>query len=549
MNAGASSGNSTTTTEIPDWIKNPWQELYGRADDVYQHLSDDYKSQRAYYDPGQRVAGLNEDQFAGIDLAKQNAFGGLDWLSRAKEGVEDVMNGGAGSSPINFNPAIGISSQSAPDASIYSYQGPQAARASPITSQSTPESSIYSYAGPQAALASYDFERKAPDASAYNFQGPQRAYVDGVSMREVQAGTLPGTNLSQYTNPHEDMVVSRAMGDIDQQRQRMQNENRSNATAQGAWGGSGFGGRFGVTEGATNEAALDAMADMSGQLRQAGYDRATGLASADIDRTLGANLDNASRAMQIGTNNAQLQQQTNLAGFGANVDKARSIFDANFQQGRANQDAINSVQENNTARQQQANLAGFGAGVDKARTMYDTAVQTGFKNMDAWNAGVENNATREQQANLARFGADVDRSGRIYDTEAQYGLANMAAYNDLQKFNSDGSMRAGIADAQRLLDNTGLEMGAADRLSQLAAQRQNMGLTGAGVYSGAGGQQQATEQQLRDAQYEEFNRRRTMPYEALTAMALPFGVQPNQLGGTSNTNSKGKSGGVALGGG
>lgn len=123
----------------------------------------------------------------------------------------------------------------------------------------------------------------------------------------TQARQLAGKDLSAYTNPYEDQVVQGALGDIDQQRQRALNGSNA-ATPSGAFGGS----RQGVSDALTNEAYARQSADTASQLRQGGYDRATGLAGSDVDRQ--TNTDQFNTGIDQANTAANLQGAQGLLG-------------------------------------------------------------------------------------------------------------------------------------------------------------------------------------------------------------------------------------------
>lgn len=125
---------------------------------------------------------------------------------------------------------------------------------------------------------------------------------------DVNPGNVPGSDLSNYQNPYENQVVQGALGDIDLQRQRSLNESNA-ATPRGAFGGS----RQGVADALTNEAYGRQSASTAAQLRQGGYDRATGLLTSDLDRGLAAQTQNANLDYTARSGDASLRQQADLA--------------------------------------------------------------------------------------------------------------------------------------------------------------------------------------------------------------------------------------------
>lgn len=105
----------------------------------------------------------------------------------------------------------------------------------------------------------------------------------------VKAGMLKDTDLSAYMNPYLAEVETNAINSLDRSRLASLNSNSSAASAAGAFGGS----RHGIVDAVTNaETAINA-GNLSAQLRKQGFDTATGLAMADLDRSLMADVSNS----------------------------------------------------------------------------------------------------------------------------------------------------------------------------------------------------------------------------------------------------------------
>ena len=81
------------------------------------------------------------------------------------------------------------------------------------------------------------------------------------------------------------------------------------ASAAGAFGGS----RQALMEAETNRAFAEQAARSAGQLRQAGFTQAQGMAQQDIAGRMQASLANQQAGLQAGTTSANLAQQAALA--------------------------------------------------------------------------------------------------------------------------------------------------------------------------------------------------------------------------------------------
>lgn len=100
----------------------------------------------------------------------------------------------------------------------------------------------------------------------------------------VTAGQFGGEGFGRYLNPATDAVVDRTLGDLDRQRQIVQQGNEDAAIRAKAFGGS----RQGVVEAETNRGFADTAARTAAGLRSQAFDKAAGLQAGDHDRSLAA---------------------------------------------------------------------------------------------------------------------------------------------------------------------------------------------------------------------------------------------------------------------
>lgn len=221
----------------------------------------------------------------------------------------------------------------------------------------------------------------------------QADYSGDVSAERVGAGN-PLDGMMGYQNAYDDQVVNASLSDIDRSRQITQQQNASNATQAGAFGGD----RHAIVEAETNRAYADQAARTAAQLRSQGFNTAANFAQADASRGLQAGVANQSAGLQAGVanqgaRNAMSQYNTSL-GF----DAARANQGAGLTADQANQNAWF------TGRDQQLQgaglLSGFGGDifnrtVGAADAMYNMGAREQDQQQRVLDDGV--NRFREEQ--------------------------------------------------------------------------------------------------------------------------------------------------------
>jgi hypothetical protein len=123
----------------------------------------------------------------------------------------------------------------------------------------------------------------------------------------VQAGSVGGTNLTQYMNPWTDQVTRNSLGQLNEQRQMTQLQNADQAAKAKAFGGS----RHGLVDAQTNAAFSKSAADLSLNSMQQNYQNAQQMAMGDINRNLQAQGMNQGAINQMNQYNAGNAQQAN----------------------------------------------------------------------------------------------------------------------------------------------------------------------------------------------------------------------------------------------
>lgn len=159
--------------------------------------------------------------------------------------------------------------------------------------------------------------------------------ISRADVRDVSAGQIKGQDLSGYMNPHEDNAVQVALNDLERSRQMQRANDSQRAQSRGAFGGD----RHGVVDALTNEASLRQASGLAAQMRLAGYDRATGLAAADLDRRLSADQANQGIDFNVVDRNAAMSQQAGLANADAQTQSSAFAASQRLVADQANQQA------------------------------------------------------------------------------------------------------------------------------------------------------------------------------------------------------------------
>ena len=103
-------------------------------------------------------------------------------------------------------------------------------------------------------------------------------------LAQIGAQTFTPAMAQQYMNPFENQVVQSALGDVERNFQQQQRALTSQAIGAGAFGG----GREGVQRGILGGEYLKSVGDISGRLRQAGFESGAARFAADRATQLGA---------------------------------------------------------------------------------------------------------------------------------------------------------------------------------------------------------------------------------------------------------------------
>ena len=152
------------------------------------------------------------------------------------------------------------------------------------------------------------------------YQPNQVASMGPGSVNQVNAGLFRNTDMANYMNPYTTGAIDAAMSDIERQRQIQDTNIAASAQAANAFGGT----RQGIQEAENARNALDIGGRIAADMRNTGYQQATGLAMQDI----GNQMD----AQRL---NQQAMLQAQLAGMDADL-RAQQLNQAAGLQGSQN---------------------------------------------------------------------------------------------------------------------------------------------------------------------------------------------------------------------
>tara|TARA_R110000823_G_scaffold117864_2_gene241531 strand:+ start:33 stop:2066 length:2034 start_codon:yes stop_codon:yes gene_type:complete len=321
----------------------------------------------------------------------------------------------------------------------------------------------------------------AERTGATGFEAERIAASPVVQSRDVAAGQLGSTNLGQYTNPYESQVVQSTLSDLDRARQMSLNDVGAQATAAGAFGGS----RQGIMESETNRAFADQAAKSAGQLRQAGFNQAQGMAQQDIATRMQAGLANQQAGLQAGTTTANLAQQAALANQSAGMRASEFGASSANQASLANQAAANQASQFGASAQNQA--AAQASAQQQAASQFgaSAANQAALANQNALNQAGQFGAQAANQA--SQFGASAQNQAAAQasaqqQAASQFGaqagntaaLTNAAAMNQANQFGAQAGNVANLSNQQALNQarQFGAQAGNVANLSNQAALNQ-----------------------------------------------------------------------------
>ena len=377
---------STTTTTPTGWAADARYQNYLAAQQIAGKPHTPYT--------GNMLAGPNPNQMAGYaQLANGQNFGGA--------AMQSATN--AAQNAANFQ-GVGVSAPSyAP--TMQGVMNTGAASAGPATS--------WNVTNTAAASAGNAAHMTAAQAQLAQMQAAQ---MSRGSVRDVTAKNFLNYDINKYLNPHTNTVVNNALGDLSRQNAIVNNTTNARAQAAGAFGGS----RQAVANNLNNESYLRESGNLSGTLRQQGYDTAAGLIMKDADRDLSGQQSNQAMDFNVGSLNTNMRQQAGLQ----------------------NMLASNNMSQYNASNRQ--NASQWNAGATNQQNQYNAGLtqRANEATSNAHNAAATQQAMNANQ--MAQYNAGlVQRAHEATSNAHNVALANQAnATNRAGEFNADLNLRA-----------------------------------------------------------------------------------------------------------
>lgn len=180
----------------------------------------------------------------------------------------------------------------------------------------TPAATTAPAATPAATTAQPNiFEQSA---QGMNIAGEAAALGTQYQPMNVEAQTVAGMDLSQYTNPYETAVVQQSLDDLERARQIEQNLSDYQMGQAGAFGGS----RHGIAQAEAARNYYDRAGALASNLRQQGFTQAQNLAGQDAQRMMQASLANQSAGLgAAGQRLAAAGQLSNISNLGFDMGR------------------------------------------------------------------------------------------------------------------------------------------------------------------------------------------------------------------------------------
>lgn len=400
------SGTSDTTATLPDWLKGPTQGILGQVGNF------------SNIDPQSLVAGPSGLQTQAFDAA-----------SGLLGGQHMGLLGGAA----NLAAAAGTA-------------GPNLAAGGSMPGAAT---ATMPNLGP-AALAQFGGGAEGAGATAGrigNTRGYTAAQTEGLAnggigavtlgpAAQAQQRSLLGMDLAGYQNPYQQQVIDAAMADADAEAERARTALKAQGAKAGAFGGSRFGLAGAELEGQLGRARSSLL---SGLLSE-GFDKATGLATADLDRLGLTDRFNAGETNDL----TEAQGGLDMQGLGLNAEI-----------GMANTAATNEASQFGADAANKAAIAQAGLDTDASIASANNATQAAVASMDAQTRIALQNAqsVNDRAALLASLGVDVSKfnAGEINNIAME--AARLGQQNN--QFNAgqmDNALNRGLTAAGLLGD-------------------------------------------------------------------------------------------------
>lgn len=425
--SGGDTQTSTTTTEVPDWIRNLALDYHAWG----RQLTQPFMS----YTPQNTVAGFNPDQTFGFELTRdmaQNAF------QADPTSVPDA----------SYSPAtIGASTFAAPtmgqapgmDAASY---GPATMQAATVPLSTGYDPSAYDATLGRAARSNFDVQGNLGNADQMQAAG-------GV------AAQLGGRDYRRFMNPFIEDVVDATTAQAREQYDRTIADIGARSAAAGAFGGS----REALSRMQAAEDFDRNLQSTVADLMMRGFDAATANA-----------LANAQMRQQTQTMNAGFRQEANAANMAANNQFSQLQAQLGLQQALQNAGFRQQMGLENMGAQNAAARYAADAQNSMLSQLLGLTSQEGLAQAGYDQAAAAQNAQMAQQA--VSEGAGFEQQANQLNTQLQYQrmLENLQSQLQTRQANQDAMMAARLANQGAW--NTSRQFNATNDLEEARLQDQ-----------------------------------------------------------------------------
>lgn len=403
-----------TTSNIPDWLKEPTQRMVARGETLSEQPYQAYT--------GQRVAGFSPAQ----EAAFQQVYG----LTAPAEYAQAGQSIGA-AQEFGAAGALGAMAYQPSQFAQYQMSGPQNIRASNVYGTG------YDAFGVQAA----------PDITGTSYDASQAQYAQGWNPQAA----------AQYMSPYQQAVTDIAKREAVSEAAMLNRQLGSQAAKAGAFGGS----RFGVEQALLGSKLATNLSDIQTKGSEAAYQAGLGQFNTEQAARQAINLAN--------------QQALNQAGqFGAAQAQAANLSNQQMRQqaNLASQQAYNQALQFGATQDQAAQVANQAARLTAAQANQNMAYQTGVQNLQSLLT------TQQQQEAARQAGANINLQGAQFgaQTGLQAGtqLANLGTASQQAELNRIQALAA-AGEQQQALQQQQLSTAYQDYLEQRDWEKNQLG--------------------------------------------------------------------------
>jgi len=540
------------TTNIPEWLKAPMQRLVATAEAQmglgYQPYVETDAQGNPIIDPAtglprmrQRIAEFTPQQMqafqniAGMQTADQirqasgmAGLAGLDARDLARYTAAAERN--FYDSPAFREMQTGFERVSAPGATQFQMAAPERVGIDALRQyQMSPAQQVRSAELERLGMVA-PREVYAPSLERFRMTGPERVAAERFGLGAMQ----------EYMSPYMQGVVER------QKRAAVQDFRRQIpgiGAASARVGGRG-GTREALLESEARRGLSERLSDIEAQGLQAAYQQAAGQFGQDRAAMMQAALANQAAAQQAEQQNLQAALQTQGLGAQQALQAALANQQMGYNVGAFNVGAEQQRQQLMAQQALEAQRLNQAAGLTTEQANQQAALQVQqLGSAQALQAALANQAAQQRAGetnlqaliNQYQFGAGQGLTAQQMNQQAQLqaqqqALAQLASANQFGLQNAAQRAQYGLAGANLAeqsrqfgaglgLQGVQQQLAAAGTLGGLGQQQyqQQMGINAAQL--GAGGQQQALNQELLNTQYQDFLNAQRFPYQQMEFMS------------------------------